>query len=38
VSAEISLAPLAPGDYLIRLRVALGGPSQEIVQGFRVVP
>jgi VWFA-related protein len=38
VSAETALAPLAPGDYLIRLRLDVGGQGEEIVQGFRVVP
>ena len=37
-SAELSLAPLAAGDYLIRLTADFGGAAQEIVQGFRVVP
>jgi hypothetical protein len=38
VSADIALAPLAPGDYLIRVTVDVGAGRQEIVQGFRVVP
>ena len=38
VSAEVALAPFAPGDYLIRLKAEIGGASQEVVQGFRVVP
>jgi hypothetical protein len=36
-SAEISLAPLAAGDYLIRMKTA-GEKSQEVVTGFRLVP
>jgi hypothetical protein len=37
-SAEVTLAPLAPGDYLIRLKVEASGKSQEVMTGFRVVP
>jgi hypothetical protein len=37
-SAELSLAPLAAGDYLIRLRAASGGKAQEVLTGFRLVP
>ena len=37
-SAEVTLAPFAPGDYLIRLKADTGGKAQEVVQGFRVVP
>jgi VWFA-related protein len=38
VSAELSLAPLAAGDYLIRLKATTNGTSEEVVTGFRVVP
>jgi VWFA-related protein len=37
-SAELSLAPLAAGDYLIRLKAAAGGKAQEVLTGFRLVP
>jgi VWFA-related protein len=37
-SAELSLAPLAAGDYLIRLKAGAGANVQEIVTGFRLVP
>lgn len=37
-SAELSLAPLAAGDYLIRLKAESGGKGQEVIAGFRLVP
>jgi VWFA-related protein len=37
-SAEVTLAPLAPGDYLIRMKAETNGTSQEVITGFRVVP
>ncbi len=37
-SAEVTLAPLAPGDYLVRLKSEAGSAGQEVVTGFRVVP
>jgi VWFA-related protein len=38
VSAEVTLAPLAPGDYLIRMKAETNGTSQEVITGFRLVP
>ena len=38
VSAELALAPLAPGDYAVRLRVEGDGEAGEVITGFRVVP
>jgi VWFA-related protein len=37
-SAELSLAPLAAGDYLIRLKAGAGANTQEVLTGFRLVP
>lgn len=37
-TAEVSLAPLAPGDYAIRLSATRDGKRQEVVTGFRLVP
>ena len=38
VTAEFALAPLAVGDYAVRLRLEEGGKSDEVITGFRVVP
>ena len=37
-SAEVTLAPLAPGDYLIRLATRAGGKAYTVLTGFRMVP
>jgi len=37
-TAEVSLAPLAAGDYALRLKTERAGRSSEVVTGFRVVP
>jgi VWFA-related protein len=37
-SAELSLAPLAAGDYVIRMKAELNGKAQEVITGFRLVP
>ena len=37
-SAEVTLAPLAAGDYLIRMKTETNGKSQEVITGFRLVP
>jgi VWFA-related protein len=37
-TAEVSLAPLAAGDYALRLKTERPGRSSEVVTGFRVVP
>ena len=37
-SAEIALAPLAPGDYVVRTTVRIHNRRQEILTAFRVVP
>jgi VWFA-related protein len=37
-SAEVTLAPLAPGDYLIRLAMSAGGKAYAVLTSFRMVP
>jgi VWFA-related protein len=37
-TAEVALAPLAVGDYALRLRMERGGQVHEVITGFRVVP
>ena len=37
-TAEVALAPLALGDYALRLKTERAGKSNEVVTGFRVVP
>ena len=37
-TAEVALAPLAAGDYALRLKTERAGKSSEVVTGFRVVP
>ena len=37
-TAEVALAPLAVGDYALKLRVQRGGQAHEVLTGFRVVP
>ena len=37
-TAELVLAPLAPGDYVIRTNVQRGSDRQEILTAFRIVP
>ena len=37
-SAEVTLAPLAPGDYLVRLATSTGGRTSEVLTSFRMVP
>lgn len=36
--AEVVLAPLAPGDYVVRTRVERQSRRQEVLAAFRVVP
>jgi VWFA-related protein len=38
VSADVSLAPLAPGDYLVRTTVQQGSETSESLTAVRVVP
>jgi VWFA-related protein len=38
VTAELALAPLAVGEYAVRLRVEGDGNTDEVITGFRVVP
>ena len=38
VTAEVTLAPLAPGDYLIEVAVPRGDRTEKTVAAFRVVP
>jgi hypothetical protein len=37
-SAELSLAPLAPGDYAVRTTVTRGTRRDELITAFRIVP
>ena len=36
--AEVSLAPLAPGEYVLELAATGGGKTANIAYGFRIVP
>ena len=38
VSAEVNLAPLAAGDYVVRMKVTTGTTTSDVVTGVRVVP
>ena len=38
ITAEFALAPLAVGDYAVRLRLEGGSKTDEVITGFRVVP
>ncbi len=38
VSADVNLAPLAAGDYVMRLKGTSGQKTTEVVTGIRVVP
>ena len=37
-TAEVTLAPLAVGEYALRLRTEKAGKTNEVVTGFRIVP
>lgn len=37
-SAELALAPLGPGDYLVELAVQRGSRSDTVLVAFRIVP
>jgi hypothetical protein len=37
-SAELNLAPLAAGDYVLTLKAESAGKTEEVVTGFRLVP
>jgi hypothetical protein len=37
-SAEVSLAPLAPGDYLVKTTVQQGSQTSDSLTAFRVIP
>ena len=37
-SAELNLAPLAAGDYVLKLKAEAAGKTEEVVTGFRLVP
>ncbi len=37
ITADVTLAPLAPGDYAIEVGVTAGGPEQKTVTAIRVV-
>jgi hypothetical protein len=36
--AEVALAPLAPGEYIVEMTASGGGNSSNVSYGFRVVP
>ena len=38
VSAELALAPLGLGDYLVELTVQRGSRSDTVLAAFRIVP
>jgi len=38
IRAELALAPLAPGDYIVRLSAKKGGEQAVTLAAFRVVP
>ncbi|MCX6553214.1 MAG: VWA domain-containing protein [Acidobacteria bacterium] len=38
VRAELPLAPLAPGDYIIRITTVKGSESVQMLAAFRIVP
>jgi VWFA-related protein len=37
-TAELALAPLAAGDYALKITVTTGGATQEALTAFRVIP
>jgi len=37
-SVDLDLAPLAPGDYVVKISVQRGSSTQDSVAAFRVVP
>jgi hypothetical protein len=37
-SAELNLAPLAAGDYVLKLKAEAAGKTEEVMTGFRLVP
>jgi hypothetical protein len=37
-TAELALAPLAPGEYVIKLGLTAAGAPQDIYTGIRVTP
>jgi len=37
-AAEVVLAPLAPGDYVIRTSIVMDGHRHEVLTAFRIVP
>jgi hypothetical protein len=37
-TAELTLAPLAPGDYLIEVAVRRGDRTEKVLTAFRIVP
>jgi VWFA-related protein len=37
-TADVALAPLAPGEYALKLRTEQAGKTYEVITGFRVVP
>jgi len=37
-TAELALAPLAPGEYILKLTVAGPGGPSDVYKGIRVVP
>ena len=37
-SAELALAPLGPGDYLVELSLQRGPRTDKVLAAFRIVP
>jgi VWFA-related protein len=37
-AADVSLAPLAPGDYAVRTTITRGATREELITAFRIVP
>ena len=37
-SAELALAPLGPGDYLVEISLARGARTDKVLAAFRIVP
>ena len=37
-ATSLALAPLAVGEYALRLRTERSGKTSEVVTGFRIVP
>ncbi len=38
LSAEVALAPLAQGDYLVRVEARVKGKTERVLAAFRIIP